>query len=305
MKIVNLKNPVMASWLREQGFGLDAPPFLSGAIETRKLLEQLPVKDPLALLTQGDLGIFHAGRIKRNWVTELEYGIPFLSSTDILQADLSSLPLISKQVVTENPQLTIRKDWILVTRSGSIGRMAYARPDMDGMACSEHVLRVVPEPNHILPGYLYAFLSSKFRRSLVVGSTYGAIIPHIEPHHLADLHVPRLGEKVETRAHELVQEAAEARTNASRLLRQASADLLQYFVLPPIQHSRSSISLSTFRVYASQLSRLDAAHHSPICAQPAQCLARALPSGTEKIGHIAKVFTPGIFKRIHVNDPTH
>ena len=50
MKIVNLKNPVMASWLREQGFRLDAPPFLSGAIEARKLLEQFPVKkEPLAL----------------------------------------------------------------------------------------------------------------------------------------------------------------------------------------------------------------------------------------------------------------
>jgi hypothetical protein len=42
----------MASWLREQGFRLDAPPFLSGAIEARKLLEQLPVKkEPLASLT--------------------------------------------------------------------------------------------------------------------------------------------------------------------------------------------------------------------------------------------------------------
>jgi type I restriction enzyme S subunit len=30
-----------------------------------------------------------------------------------------------------------------------------------------------------------------------------------------------------------------------------------------------------------------------------------LPSSTEKIGNIAKVFTPGIFKRIHVNDPMH
>ena len=47
MKLVNLKNPVMASWLREQGFRLDAPPFLSGAIEARKLLEQLPVRKSL------------------------------------------------------------------------------------------------------------------------------------------------------------------------------------------------------------------------------------------------------------------
>src|SRR2546423_14463893 len=110
MKLGNLKNPVMASWLREQGFRLDAPPFLSGAIEAHKLLEQLPVKkEALALLTQRNLGIFHAGRVKRNWVIEPEYGVPFLSSTDILQADLSRLSLISNQVIAENAKLIIHK----------------------------------------------------------------------------------------------------------------------------------------------------------------------------------------------------
>ena len=62
MKIVNLKNPVMASWLREQGFRLDAPPFLSGAVEARKLLERLPVKkEPLASLTNGYNGGIYNG----------------------------------------------------------------------------------------------------------------------------------------------------------------------------------------------------------------------------------------------------
>ena len=83
------------------------------------------------------LAIFHAGRVKRNWVIEPEYDVPFLSSTDILQADLSRLFLISKQAIAENSQLTIRKDWILITRSGSIGRMAYARPDMDRFSCQD------------------------------------------------------------------------------------------------------------------------------------------------------------------------
>jgi type I restriction enzyme, S subunit len=228
MKIVNLKNPVMASWLREQGFRLDAPPFLSGALEARKLLERLSVKkEPLVSLTQGELGIFHAGRIKRHWVIDPEYGVPFLSSTDILQADLSHLSLISKQVITENPQLTIRKDWILITRSGSIGRMAYARPDMDEMACSEDVLRVVPNPDRILPGYVYAFLSSKFGVPLVVGGTYGAIIQHIEPHHIASLPVPRLSEEIEVKAHRLVREAAELRTRAAGTMEEAKWLLTQ------------------------------------------------------------------------------
>ncbi|WP_419650104.1 hypothetical protein, partial [Thiolapillus sp.] len=65
--------------------------------------------------------------------------------------------------------------------------MAYARPDMDGVACSEHVMRVVPNESLIKPGYLYAYLSSRFGVPIVVSGTYGAIIQHIEPHHIAEL----------------------------------------------------------------------------------------------------------------------
>src|SRR5262245_58110113 len=98
MKIVNLKNPVMASWLREQGFRLDAPPFLSGAIEARKLLEQLPVKkEPLASLTKGhNGGIFNGPKFARTYVDDPEHGVPFVGSSDMLQADLSRLPLLRK-----------------------------------------------------------------------------------------------------------------------------------------------------------------------------------------------------------------
>jgi hypothetical protein len=50
------------------------------------------------------------------------------------------------------------------------------RLDMAGLACSEDVLRVVPDVSCIPPGYLYAFLSSRFGVSLVVSGTYGAIV---------------------------------------------------------------------------------------------------------------------------------
>ena len=97
MKLVNPKNPVMASWLRDQGFRLDAPPFLSGAIEARKLLEQLPVKkESLVSLTKGhNGGIYNGPMFRRNYVTDREHGVPFLTSSGILLADLSTLPLLS------------------------------------------------------------------------------------------------------------------------------------------------------------------------------------------------------------------
>ena len=125
-----------------------------------------------------------------------EYGRPFLSSTDILQADISSLACITEKVVAQTSRLLISSGWTLITRSGTIGRMAYSRSDMDGHACSEDVLRVVPDPDKVPPGYLYAYLSSKFGVPLVVGGTYGAIIQHIEPEHLANISVPRFSRRL-------------------------------------------------------------------------------------------------------------
>jgi hypothetical protein len=242
MKIVNLKNPVMASWLREQGFRLDAPPFLSGAIEARKLLERLPVKkELLASLTKGyNGGIYNGPMFRRNYVTDPEYGVPFLTSSGILLADLSTLPLLSKKDAMSSrlSYLQIREGMTLISCSGAIGRMAYTRPEMDGLWSSQDVLKVVPNPDRILPGYLYAFLSSKFGESLVVGGTYGAIIQHIEPHHIADLPVPRLGEGIETRVHRLIQEAAALRSRFQAELETATCEFFEAAGLPDLYQIR-------------------------------------------------------------------
>lgn len=131
MKLADLRNPVRFNWLVDQGFRLDANPYLSGAYEARKLLERLPGTQPLRELVRVPNGIFHAGRSARRWVTDPDYGVPFFSSSDILEADSSFLPLIAKSAVKDNPRLLIERDWTLITRSGTIGRMTYARPDMD------------------------------------------------------------------------------------------------------------------------------------------------------------------------------
>jgi hypothetical protein len=191
------------------------------------LLDKLSAKKrPLKLLTLGGMnGIINAGRISRTWVSDPKYGIPFLSSTDVLQADLNNVSFIARKAVDLNPQLTIHEGWTLITRSGSIGKMAYCRADMNGMACTEDVLRVVPDPNEILPGYLYAYLSSKFGRPLVKEGTYGQIVQHIEPQHIADLPVPRLEEDVEETAHHKITRAATLRSEYQAQVKEAT-DLL-------------------------------------------------------------------------------
>ncbi|WHM30794.1 restriction endonuclease subunit S [Streptomyces sp. BPPL-273] len=225
MKTASIDHPVRLSWLREQGLRLDAAPYLSGAFAAKQLLKGLPETVPLRLLTEGGDGIFHAGRTVRRWVTAPEHGVRFFSSTDIMGADFSNLPMISKESVALNPRLPIHSGWTLITRSGNVGRIAYARPDIDGYACSEDVMRVAPNPACVKPGYLNTFLRSRFGVPIITSQAYGAIIQHIEPHHIADLPVPRFGEEVENRIHELVEEAAQLRSEFQGGLQEATRDL--------------------------------------------------------------------------------
>jgi len=211
---------VPSSWLEHNGRRLDCGPYLSGAIEAKELLSKFPTEQ-LKNLTSD---IYHAGREGRLYVTAPEHGVPFMGSTDILHSDLSFLSLLSKKQVDGNPKFTIREGWTLISRSGTIGRMTYARKEMDGIACSEHVMRVLPNSEKIKSGYIYAFLSGKFGVPLVVSGTYGSIIQSIEPHHISDLPIPRLGD-IENQAHALIQQSADDLSESSRLM-QASTTLL-------------------------------------------------------------------------------
>jgi hypothetical protein len=264
MSKLSFKNArvVRSSWLEEGGRRLDCNPYMSGALEARDALKRLSVrKDKLSDVTER---IFHAGREGRLWVEDLRYGVPFMGSSDILAADLSNLPLIAKKQVERNPLFKLKEHWTLITRSGTIGRMAYVRPDMAGLACSEHVLRVAPNSELIPPGYLYAFLSSDYGVPLVISGTYGAIIQHIEPSHITDLPVPRFGEEFEYQVHQKIDEAANKLARHQELLELATARLFSlanlFNPLPSEWHlDRSDLG---FIVSSDEIGSLRAWNHS-------------------------------------------
>jgi type I restriction enzyme S subunit len=292
------------SWIQRWGLRLDTAPYMGGAVEARFKLDAIKQrKDQLHEVTQGGIaGIVNAGRIKRLWVEDPHFGTRFLSSTDILRADLSNCALISNKAVASNPNLIIHEGWTLITRAGTVGRMAYARPDMEGMACTEDVLRVIPDTQKIRAGYLYAFLCSKFGVPLVTSGTYGAIIQHIEPGHIADLPVPRLGDSVERKAHELVEKAAKNRTKAAELRQTSLEEFHASLCLEDMSQAGTPLTFATFRTRSSRLSRLDAAFHSPAGSHATEALAHSKP--TERFGNVARVFQTNIFKRPYVDDPT-
>ena len=90
---------IRSSWMTGYGYRMDCQPYLGGALETKILLEKLPLrKDKLASLAVGGMsGIYYAGRETIHWVSDPELGIPCLGSTDIIKAELHELPFISKE----------------------------------------------------------------------------------------------------------------------------------------------------------------------------------------------------------------
>ncbi len=309
MKTAKLDFPAMASWMEVNGRRLDCNPYLSGAFEARVILEKLSApKQPLHEVTKGGLkGIFNGPRFSRNYVEDPAHGVPFLGSTDILAADLSNLPLLSKRQVKASPELLIDEGWTLITCSGTIGRMVYSRADMKGMAGSQHFMRVVPDPDRILPGYLYAYLSSRFGVPLIVSGTYGAIIQHIEPHHIADLPVPRLGNVIETKVHELVEESAKLRTEASMLLNSTIQKLEDITGLPHLPrnyiHSDPDTSVALSKLLVS---RLDGLFHSGYHKSALDPLMKLPESMRITVGEIAhNIVEPTRFKRIPIDDPAY
>ncbi len=309
MSFTSFKNAriVRSGWLDEGGRRLDCNPYMSGALEARDTLHQLRArKEPLSSLTYGHSGgIYNGPMFKRNYTTSREHGVPFITSGIMLDGDLSTLPLLRKKDAESSrlSYLRLSQGMTMISCSGTIGRMCYVRPDMDGMWSSQDVLKVVPDPNKIASGYLYSFLSSKFGVPLVVSGTYGAIIQHIEPEHISSLPVPRFSMPVELEIAELVDAAAAARAEAAKIIEYLRFEVSDAFGLHESEFTVNKSHRKGFQVLASTIEisgRLEATYHDDLVQEIERRIAL---KGSAKLAEISRVVKPGMFKRIKVDGP--
>ncbi len=277
-----------SGWMHEQALRLDAGAYGEGGLAIRDHIVGGGYRwQQLAAVAHA----FNAPRYTRRYVSESNRGTPILSSSDILLADLAGVPRLSNKATPELPQLLLQQGSTLISRSGTIGNTAFVRREMVGMAASEHVMRAVPLNRAIAPGYLFAFLTSRQGQVLLRQHTYGSVIQHIEPQHIADLPVPLPDDAEQERIHQLVQRAADARTEAARLLDEAA----RYFddLAGPMPSAHDHAYATSIAKRSRLGLRLDAFHNVGWTRE-----GREL-AGTP-IGDMAAVRRPGIFKRIFV-----
>jgi type I restriction enzyme M protein len=175
--------------------------FLPHLNETLEAIQSLDGQDGWTVTTLGELAqgirLFKGPRFKSESiiVEEMKAGMePYYTPSAILQEKSDSAKLIdvtrasAKQLATINA-IRVKRGDIVITRSGSIGRVAYITTRYDDAIVSDDLIRArIPDEN--LRIFVLAFLETKYAQDQIMRNEYGAIQQHLEPDHVRNLLVP-------------------------------------------------------------------------------------------------------------------
>jgi type I restriction enzyme S subunit len=117
-------------------------------------------------------------RFKRPYVKNPDDGVPLLQGAHIPKIKPFDIKFIWKKMINLAAYI-VKRNWILVTCSGTIGRLALVSNYWDGWAATNHLLRIIPREDEINPGYLTAFLLSIYGQAQFQRLIYGGVVDEI------------------------------------------------------------------------------------------------------------------------------
>ena len=276
-------------------FRFDASYHLSEGEEVKRFINASPF--PLLKISDVSKDIFIGNRAKRVYVKKRTHGTPFLSSSDILQADLDNVKIASNKYTPNIEQMKLQKGWTLISRSGTIGNCAFANAKHAQKLASEDVIRLVPN-NILREGLIYAYLASKYGHSLLTQGTFGAVIQHIEPDFVGSLPIPQFPESFQMEVDDLMQDSARLREEATVALEEAHKLIEDQFGVGAKKKS-SCVSIASIR--SSHNKRFEAFYHTSENRSIYDYIIQNFEYKT--LGDLtSRIFRPGIFKREYVAD---
>lgn len=289
MKILNVKR----NWFKESGQRLDASYHLSDGPITKLILKNSPYH--LTTLSKETEDIFKGNIFKRVYVDNPNTGHPFMTASDMMKSDLNSGKFVSKKY-TNVANLMVDENWILTSRSGSLGNTIYTNKAFKKFLVTDDLIRIVPNNNKIKGGFLYAYLTSKYGNALLVQSSYGGVVKHIEPHHIEELPIPIFPEIKQIEIDSLITEASQLRFESDELLSEA----IDYF-----DSNFNEVKFKkTFKKRIKKLGFSFAAYNNN---PEAEDIEKLIKRNGNKLSDIASdCFSPPMFKHIYLkNDNGH
>lgn len=161
--------------------------------------------------------IFIPTRFKRIYVPK-QYGVPFLQGSHLPQIRPYDLKYLSLKANAKHiNECLIHSGYVLVTRSGTIGRIGLVTDAQDNWGASEHILRIVPDENMANPGFIAAFLSTLYGQNQLKSKIYGGVVDEITEEDTGNIWIPNAAPDVQNRIGDLVKLAFEKKDEASKI----------------------------------------------------------------------------------------
>lgn len=248
---------------------------------------------------------FHRPRFKRIYVDHKE--IPFFQPSNITEVYPRAAKHISKKTDVDFDSLKVKKGMLLMTVSGTIGKVAIAGKKLDNQVFSHDMIRLVGKGKYDT-GYIYCYFLTETGQQILQSNNYGAVIKHIEPEHLQNVIIPNAPENIKKEIHELIIESYDLRDLSNDLIDQAEEILYAELQLKPIEELKTEYLDDTkeLRNYTTKLSdlklRMDSSFHIP----STKAILKAIRKSAKEVAFIKdkritkKIILPGRFKRVYV-----
>lgn len=176
--------------------------YLPNLHATIKKIESIDGTEGWSVSTIGQsfegIKVFKGPRLKtENIVVEAKINDsvePYYTPSAVLQEKGESVKLFNLDIANEKQlkdfdTVRVNRGDILITRSGTVGRVAMITNRLDNAIVSDDMIRVII-PDEFKRFYVYAYLQSKDAYDQMIRNEYGAVQQHLEPQHIKDIIIP-------------------------------------------------------------------------------------------------------------------
>lgn len=210
---------VTLSDIISRGNRLEASVFDVEAKQARKIVAS--GKYPVTMVC-GETGLASAytgARFKRIWVDKSDY--PIYQPSSILDIKPTPDGYISKRTKININSLRVSKGQVLMTCSGTIGKVAYVSDTLDTLIFSHDLLRInCKDP--VDASYLYTYFKTAIGSKILTTNMYGAVISHIEAEHLEAVPIPNATASIKQKINDLIVQSFNLRDESNLLIDKAT-----------------------------------------------------------------------------------
>jgi type I restriction enzyme, S subunit len=245
---------------------------------------------------------YFPGRFKRVYA---KTGIPFLGSSEILQVNPIAKKFLSESHFKEKKELFVEDGWVLLSRSGTIGNIVFATKTFQGVAISDHVIRLIPK-NFEDACFLYIYLKTEPAQRIIFGVQFGSVVPEIDPKEFDKIPIPIMPQKIKEEITNDVKKINSLRTDVIELFQKSDTMLHELLDLTPLNEMSPKYLNKENNVFNIDLknleNRFDGSYHIPLVGEIVSNLKKSkFEVVTVKDKRISsETILPGRFKRIYV-----